>query len=76
MSEFAKFRPPPGEAAAGAAPFVPAAAAVPGAAAAGGVPAGGVAGVAGSGGVSPGPTEIEGSYAWNWARTIWADALA
>ncbi|MES2957260.1 MAG: NAD(P)/FAD-dependent oxidoreductase [Pseudomonadota bacterium] len=32
--------------------------------------------VAGSGGVSPGPTEIEGSYAWNWARTIWADALA
>ncbi|HEY6086562.1 MAG TPA: NAD(P)/FAD-dependent oxidoreductase [Burkholderiaceae bacterium] len=32
--------------------------------------------VAGSGGVSPGPTEIEGRYAWNWARTIWADALA
>jgi sulfide dehydrogenase [flavocytochrome c] flavoprotein subunit len=32
--------------------------------------------VAGSGGVSGGPTEIEGSYAWNWARTIWADALA
>ena len=32
--------------------------------------------VAGSGGVSPGPTELEGSYAWNWARTIWADALA
>jgi sulfide dehydrogenase [flavocytochrome c] flavoprotein subunit len=32
--------------------------------------------VAGSGGVSSGPTEIEGSYAWNWARTIWADALA
>ena len=32
--------------------------------------------VAGSGGVSPGPTEIEGNYAWNWARTIWADALA
>ena len=31
--------------------------------------------VAGSGGVSPGPTELEGSYAWNWARTIWADAL-
>jgi sulfide dehydrogenase [flavocytochrome c] flavoprotein chain len=31
--------------------------------------------VAGSGGVSPGPTEIEGSYAWNWARTIWADTL-
>ena len=32
--------------------------------------------VAGSGGVSPGPTELEGGYAWNWARTIWADALA
>jgi hypothetical protein len=31
--------------------------------------------VAGSGGVSSGPTELEGSYAWNWARTIWADAL-
>lgn len=32
--------------------------------------------VAGSGGVSTGPTELEGRYAWNWARTIWADALA
>lgn len=32
--------------------------------------------VAGSGGVSAGPTEQEGVYAWNWARTIWADALA
>lgn len=32
--------------------------------------------VAGSGGVSPGPTELEGTYAWSWARTIWADALA
>ncbi len=32
--------------------------------------------VAGSGGVSAGPTELEGRYAWNWARTIWADALA
>jgi len=31
--------------------------------------------VAGSGGVSAGPTEQEGSYAWNWARTIWADVL-
>lgn len=31
--------------------------------------------VAGSGGVSTGPTELEGNYAWNWARTIWADAL-
>lgn len=32
--------------------------------------------VAGSGGVSTGPTELEGRYAWNWARTIWSDALA
>jgi NADPH-dependent 2,4-dienoyl-CoA reductase/sulfur reductase-like enzyme len=32
--------------------------------------------VAGSGGVSPGPTELEGIYAWNWAQNIWADALA
>jgi NADPH-dependent 2,4-dienoyl-CoA reductase/sulfur reductase-like enzyme len=32
--------------------------------------------VAGSGGLSAGPTEQEGRYAWNWARTIWADALA
>lgn len=32
--------------------------------------------VTGSGGVSPAPSELEGSYAWNWARTIWADALA
>ena len=32
--------------------------------------------VAGSGGVSAGPTELEGTYAWNWARTIWADTLA
>jgi sulfide dehydrogenase [flavocytochrome c] flavoprotein chain len=31
--------------------------------------------VAGSGGVSAGPTEQEGQYAWNWARTIWADTL-
>ncbi|MDH5539030.1 MAG: NAD(P)/FAD-dependent oxidoreductase [Rhizobacter sp.] len=31
--------------------------------------------VAGSGGVSPGPSELEGSFAWNWARTIWADTL-
>jgi sulfide dehydrogenase [flavocytochrome c] flavoprotein chain len=31
--------------------------------------------VAGSGGVSTAPNEQEGSYAWNWARTIWADAL-
>jgi sulfide dehydrogenase [flavocytochrome c] flavoprotein chain len=32
--------------------------------------------VAGSGGLSPAPTELEASYAWHWARTIWADALA
>ncbi|MBL0419950.1 FAD-dependent oxidoreductase [Ramlibacter sp. AW1] len=32
--------------------------------------------VPGSGGLSPGPTELEGVYAWNWARNIWADALA
>jgi len=31
--------------------------------------------VAGSGGVSSAPSELEGVYAWNWARTIWADAL-
>jgi NADPH-dependent 2,4-dienoyl-CoA reductase/sulfur reductase-like enzyme len=31
--------------------------------------------VAGSGGVSSGPNELEGVYAWNWARTIWADML-
>jgi hypothetical protein len=31
--------------------------------------------VAGSGGVSAAPTELEGDYAWNWARTIWADSL-
>jgi sulfide dehydrogenase [flavocytochrome c] flavoprotein chain len=32
--------------------------------------------VAGSGGLSTAPSELEGQYAWNWARTIWADALA
>jgi sulfide dehydrogenase [flavocytochrome c] flavoprotein chain len=31
--------------------------------------------VPGSGGVSPGPSGPEGTYAWNWARTIWADSL-
>ena len=31
--------------------------------------------VAGSGGVSAAPNELEGRYAWNWARTIWADTL-
>lgn len=32
--------------------------------------------VQGSGGLSTAPTELEGVYAWNWARNIWADALA
>ncbi len=31
--------------------------------------------VPGSGGVSPGPAALEGQYALNWARTIWADTL-
>lgn len=31
--------------------------------------------VAGSGGLSAAPNELEGRYAWNWARTIWADSL-
>ena len=31
--------------------------------------------VVGSGGVSAAANELEGRYAWNWARTIWADAL-
>jgi len=32
--------------------------------------------VAGSGGLSAGPTELEGTYAMNWARNIWADTLS
>ena len=32
--------------------------------------------VQGSGGLSPGPTDIEGQYAFAWARNIWADMLA
>ena len=32
--------------------------------------------VAGSGGLSAAPTDLEGAYAWNWARNIWADSLA
>lgn len=32
--------------------------------------------VPGSGGLSTAPNELEGSYAMNWARTIWADTLA
>jgi len=31
--------------------------------------------VKGSGGVSTTPNELEGRYAWNWARTIWADSV-
>jgi sulfide dehydrogenase [flavocytochrome c] flavoprotein chain len=31
--------------------------------------------VKGSGGVSSARSEAEGTYAWNWARTIWADSL-
>jgi NADPH-dependent 2,4-dienoyl-CoA reductase/sulfur reductase-like enzyme len=31
--------------------------------------------VQGAGGLSTAPTELEGSYANNWARTIWADML-
>ena len=32
--------------------------------------------VKGSGGVSDKASEIEGTYAWGWARNIWAEALA
>ena len=32
--------------------------------------------VAGSGGLSSAANEQEGRYGWNWARTIWADALS
>ena len=31
--------------------------------------------VAGSGGLSTQPNELEGIYAWNWAKNIWADTL-
>ena len=31
--------------------------------------------VAGSGGLSAVANELEGRYAWSWARTIWADVL-
>jgi NADPH-dependent 2,4-dienoyl-CoA reductase/sulfur reductase-like enzyme len=31
--------------------------------------------VSGSGGVSTGPSALEGDYAMNWARNIWADTL-
>ena len=32
--------------------------------------------VKGSGGISSARSEAEATYAWNWARTIWADSLA
>jgi sulfite dehydrogenase len=31
--------------------------------------------VKGAGGVSPKASELEGTYAWGWARNIWADTL-
>jgi sulfite dehydrogenase len=31
--------------------------------------------VKGAGGVSAARNELEGSYAWSWARNIWADML-
>lgn len=31
--------------------------------------------VKGSGGLSTQPSELEGQYAWGWARNIWADSL-
>jgi hypothetical protein len=31
--------------------------------------------VKGSGGLSPARSELEGQYAYAWARNIWADAL-
>lgn len=31
--------------------------------------------IPGSGGLSAAPTELEGTYAMNWARNIWADTL-
>ena len=31
--------------------------------------------VPGSGGVSVEPSELEGTYAWSWAKNIWADTL-
>ncbi|GAB4561579.1 MAG: NAD(P)/FAD-dependent oxidoreductase [Rhizobacter sp.] len=32
--------------------------------------------VAGAGGVSAAPNEVEGGFAWDWARSTWADTLA
>ena len=35
-----------------------------------------IAPVKGSGGISAAASTAEGTYAWGWARNIWADALA
>lgn len=32
--------------------------------------------VSGAGGVSAAPSEVEGVFAWDWARSTWADTLA
>jgi len=32
--------------------------------------------VKGAGGLSDKPSELEGTYAWGWAKNIWADSLA
>jgi sulfide dehydrogenase [flavocytochrome c] flavoprotein chain len=32
--------------------------------------------IKGAGGVSPKASELEGTYAWGWAKNIWAEALA
>lgn len=32
--------------------------------------------IKGAGGLSDKPSELEGTYAWGWARNIWADSLA
>jgi sulfite dehydrogenase len=32
--------------------------------------------VKGAGGISQNASELEGTYAWGWARNIWAEALA
>ena len=32
--------------------------------------------VKGAGGLSDKPSELEGAYAWGWAKNIWADSLA
>ena len=32
--------------------------------------------VKGAGGLSDKPSELEGAYAWGWAKNIWADALS